>query len=87
MPDPQTHDRSDLIQPNAANRYEITVDDLPLSSPMPGMYQWNSNPKVYLPIHETGEEGCPYCSAVYVLKDWKPSDLEVVRRGRRQPVK
>ncbi|RFA30123.1 hypothetical protein CAI21_07950 [Alkalilimnicola ehrlichii] len=87
MPDPQTHDRNDLIQPNAENRYEVTAADLPLSCPMPGMYQWNSHPKVYLPIHETGEEKCPYCGAVYVLKDAKPGDLEVARRGRRQSVR
>lgn len=87
MPDQQTHDQTNLIQPNAANRYEITAADLPLSCPMPGMYLWNSHPKVYLPIHETGQQTCPYCGAVYVLKDWNPDDLEIVRRGRRQPVK
>jgi uncharacterized Zn-finger protein len=86
VPDPQSHDRNDLIQPNAANRYEITADDLPLSCPMPGMYLWNSHPKVYLPVHETGEQTCPYCGAVYVLKGWNPNDIDTVRRGRRQPV-
>lgn len=87
MPDPQTHDRRDLIEPNAANRYEVTAADLPLSCPMPGMYLWNSHPKVYLPIHETGEEKCPYCGAVYVLTGAAPGDLEVTRRGRRQAVR
>jgi uncharacterized Zn-finger protein len=87
VPDPQSHDRTDLIQPNAANRYEISAQDLPLSCPMPGMYLWNSHPKVYLPIHETGEEKCPYCGATYVLKGWSPDDLEVQRRGNRQSVK
>jgi uncharacterized Zn-finger protein len=24
---------------------------------------------VYLPIEESGEERCPYCGAVFVLKD------------------
>ena len=87
MPDPQTHDRDDLIEPNAANRYQVTAADLPLSCPMPSMYLWNSHPKVYLPIHETGEERCPYCSATYVLKGKALDDVEVKRRGRRQPVK
>lgn len=87
MPDPQSHDRNDLIQPNAANRYEITARDLPLSCPMPGMYLWNSHPKVYLPIHETGEQKCPYCGAVYVLKGWSPNDLEIQRLGKRQSVR
>jgi uncharacterized Zn-finger protein len=84
MPDPQTHDRSDLIQPNAENRYTVTTADLPLSCPMPGMYLWNSHPKVYLPVHETGEEKCMYCGAVYVLEGAEAGGLEATRRGRRQ---
>ena len=28
--------------------------DLPLACPMPGMYLWNSHPRVYLPIEATG---------------------------------
>jgi uncharacterized Zn-finger protein len=39
-----------LIQPNAQNQYNVTVADLPLSCPMPGMYLWNSHPRVFLPI-------------------------------------
>lgn len=87
MPDPQSHDRNDLVQPNAANRYEISAADLPLSCPMPGMYLWNSHPKVYLPIHETGEQQCPYCGAVYVLKGWDPASVEIQRLGKRQTLK
>ena len=58
-----------LIEPNAQNRYEVTRADLPLSCPMPGMSLWNSHPRVYLPIEASGQERCPYCGAVYVLKD------------------
>ena len=58
-----------LIAANAQQRYEVQRGDLPLSCPMPGMYLWNSHPKVYLPIAETGEAKCPYCGAHYVLKD------------------
>lgn len=58
-----------LIPANAQNRYEVTRADLPLSCPMPGMTLWNSHPRVYLPIEDSGEERCPYCGAVYVLKD------------------
>jgi uncharacterized Zn-finger protein len=58
-----------LIEPNAQNRYEVTRADLPLSCPMPGMSLWNSHPRVYLPIEDSGQERCPYCGAVYVLKD------------------
>ena len=60
---------SGTIHPNAQNRYEVTRADLPLSCPMPGMSLWNSHPRVYLPIEASGEERCPYCGAVYVLKD------------------
>ncbi|GAB4511951.1 MAG: zinc-finger domain-containing protein [Sulfuricaulis sp.] len=58
-----------LIEPNAQNRYEVTRADVPLSCPMPGMTLWNSHPRVYLPIEASGQERCPYCGAVYVLKD------------------
>ncbi|BAU50350.1 zinc finger, CHCC-type [Sulfurifustis variabilis] len=58
-----------LIEPNAQNRYEVSRADLPLHCPMKGMSLWNSHPRVYLPIEESGEERCPYCGAVYVLID------------------
>ena len=57
----------DLIQPNADNHYEVRQADLPLSCPMPGMYLWNSHPKVYLPIEATGRAKFPYCGASYTL--------------------
>ncbi len=34
---------------------------------MPGMYLWNSHPKVFLPIEETGEAKCPYCGAQFFM--------------------
>lgn len=60
-------DEKNLIQPNADNHYEVTSADLPLSCPMPGMHVWNSHPKVYIPIEETGKGACPYCSAIFTL--------------------
>ena len=57
-----------LLQPNAQNHYEISVEDLPLSCPMPQMSLWNSHPKVYLSIEQTGEAKCPYCGAEYTLR-------------------
>jgi uncharacterized Zn-finger protein len=57
-----------LIQPNAQSRYEVGPEDLPLSCPMPQMQLWNSHPRVYLPIEQTGWAKCPYCSAEYTLK-------------------
>lgn len=58
-----------LIPANAQHRYQVQDGDLPLSCPMPGMYLWNSHPKVYLPIEETGEAKCPYCGAQYSLQN------------------
>jgi uncharacterized Zn-finger protein len=57
------------IMPNAENRYRVTRADLPLSCPMPGMSLWNSHPKVYLPVEETGEAKCPYCGATFTLDE------------------
>jgi uncharacterized Zn-finger protein len=34
---------------------------------MPGMYLWNSHPKVFIPVADTGEAKCPYCGAEYHL--------------------
>jgi len=52
---------------NNIGDYRVTRADLPLSCPMPTMALWNAHPKVYLPIHETKEAVCPYCSARYIL--------------------
>ena len=56
-----------LVPASAEHRYTVRREDLPLSCPMPGMYLWNSHPKVYLPVQETGEAVCPYCGAEFVL--------------------
>ncbi len=57
---------------NDKSHYEVTYADLPLHCPTPEMSQWNSHPRVFLPIEETGEAKCPYCGAVYVLVDFDP---------------
>ena len=57
----------ELVVANAKNSYRVRPDDLPLHCPLPGMYLWNSHPKVYLPIEPTGETKCPYCGAAYEL--------------------
>jgi len=61
--------QDNLVQPNAEHQYSVTRADLPLSCPMPGMYLWNSHPKVYLPIEKEGTSKCPYCGALYTLVD------------------
>lgn len=53
--------------PNDRARVEVTATDLPLHCPMPGKRLWDSHPKVYLPIENSGQELCPYCGTLYVL--------------------
>ena len=60
--------RLDLIQANAKHQYEVTAADLPLSCPMPGMHLWNSHPRVYLAIEQTGWAKCSYCGAEFTLQ-------------------
>lgn len=55
------------ITPNAQNLYEVTAKDLPLHCPLPGMSLWNSHPRVFLPIEQTGRAKCPYCGAEFNL--------------------
>ena len=69
MQDQTASNDPQLIEANAEHNYVVTAADLPLSCPMPGMKLWNSHPKVYLPIEESGEAMCPYCSANYQLID------------------
>jgi uncharacterized Zn-finger protein len=59
---------SRLIQPNTENHYDVTAADLPLSCPMPGMEQWSSHPKVFLPIDADSPAKCSYCGATFSLK-------------------
>lgn len=71
MPNPNTADRAghaDLVEANAENHYEVTRAELPLHCPLDGMSLWNSHPRVYLSIEETGKAKCPYCGAEYTLK-------------------
>ncbi len=49
-----------LKRPNTENHYKITHKDLPLSCPSQKMRVWDSHPRVFLPIEETGEVNCPY---------------------------
>lgn len=57
------------ITPNAESKYSISTKDLPLHCPMDGMSLWNSHPRVFLPIEQTGKAKCPYCGADYELVD------------------
>ncbi len=64
--------RTELRTANAQCQYTVTPQDLPLSCPMPDMTLWNSHPRVYLPIEETGFAKCPYCGAEYTLQPQDP---------------
>lgn len=65
----QNVEKSQYLEPNAKNLYEVTRADLPLHCPMESMSLWNSHPRVYLAIEATGKVKCPYCGADYILKD------------------
>ena len=62
-------DNTSLETASTATTYEVSRKDLPLSCPMPGQKLWDSHPRVYLPIEESGTASCPYCSAHYTLVD------------------
>lgn len=48
--------------------------DLPLGCPLHGTTLWNGHPRVYLAIHHTGREACPYCGTVYILQPPVPGE-------------
>lgn len=54
--------------PNSAQQYVVTKADLPLHCPLPSMSLWNSHPRVFLAIEETGKAKCPYCGAEFTLR-------------------
>ena len=51
---------------------EITDKDLPLHCPLPSQKLWNTHPRVFLPVEQTGEARCPYCSTLYRLTGSAP---------------
>ena len=62
------HD-SNLGDASAETVYEVHRTDLPLSCPTAVQKLWNAHPRVYLPVEDSGEASCPYCSARYRLVD------------------
>lgn len=53
---------------NQKKSYAITTAQLPLHCPLPEMTLWNSHPRVYLPIEDSGFAKCPYCGTEFTLK-------------------
>jgi uncharacterized Zn-finger protein len=60
---------TELVAANTKNEYEVKRADLPLSCPTSEQKLWDSHPRVYLPIEQTGSASCPYCGANYRLVD------------------
>ena len=56
-------------QSSVHSYHKVKRADLPLHCPTPEMSLWDSHPRVFLPIEETGKALCPYCGAEYILQD------------------
>lgn len=69
MPNPNTATQEGLDIPNQDTRIEVTRDILPVHCPQNGASLWDSHPRVYIPVEETGHAKCPYCGAEYILID------------------
>ncbi len=69
MPNPNTATEDGLDVPNQDARIEVTRDVLPVHCPLTGSSLWDSHPRVYIPVEETGSAKCPYCGAEYILID------------------
>ncbi|WP_223789886.1 zinc-finger domain-containing protein [Marinicella meishanensis] len=58
-----------LKEANTEKVYHVKSSDLPISCPTKEMAVWNSHPKVYLPLEQSGEAVCEYCGAKFIVKD------------------
>lgn len=52
----------------AAKRIEVNRRDLPLHCPVDENHLWDTHPRVFLPIEDSGKATCPYCGCQYTLK-------------------
>ena len=68
--DKQSSQKNDNVKKfkSTAKYFLVRDKDLPLSCPMRGKEGWNSHPRVFLPIEESGEINCPYCGTGYFLE-------------------
>ena len=53
--------------PNDRKEYVVADAERPVCCPPPNQCLWNSHPRVYLAVADTGQARCPYCSALFVL--------------------
>ena len=56
-------------QQNEQQPVQVKREDLPVHCPTESMGLWNSHPRVYIPLEESPEAGCPYCGTQFVLVD------------------
>lgn len=68
MTNPDTAAQSGLAEPNKETRIIVSKADLPVHCPMEGSSLWNSHPRVFIPVEETGKATCPYCGTEYILE-------------------
>lgn len=54
---------------STSNPVEVTEKDLPVHCPVQEGDLWNSHPRVFIPVSDTGEAACPYCGTVFRLVD------------------
>jgi len=57
----------ELTIANSENEYNVTRKDLPLHCPTKEMSKWNSHPRVFIPVEDTGEALYPYCGTIFRL--------------------
>ena len=55
--------------PSNRNIIEVSPAQLPLHCPTENVSLWNSHPRVFLQIEESGHATCPYCGTQFSLKN------------------
>jgi len=65
----ENHNAADPKPSGPRSICTVTREMLPLHCPTPAMSLWDSHPRVFLPIEETGRVACPYCGTQFVLRD------------------
>lgn len=58
-----------MTQSNSETLVSVSAADLPLHCPTPDGELWDSHPRVFIPVAESGEAKCPYCGTLYRLEN------------------
>lgn len=61
-----------MKEPSTQTPVEVSRSELPLHCPVPSSSLWDSHPRVFIPLEESGSAKCPYCGTQFVLTD-KPA--------------